>query len=83
MLSFGGRSFLEIFVVEGKNVRSLEPSTAKHMVKERTNRTDWKISKFLTIFQSDSTIDVLYTYCKQSELCKMDDAGENSSIYNI
>lgn len=40
MLSFGGRSFLEIFVVEGKNVRSLEPSTAKHMVKERTNRTD-------------------------------------------
>lgn len=70
MLSFGGRSFLEIFVVEGKNVRSLEPSTTKHMVKERTNRTDWKISKFLTIFRSDSTIDVLYTYCKQNGRCR-------------
>lgn len=33
MLSFGGRSFLEIFVVEGKNVRSLEPSTANIWLK--------------------------------------------------
>lgn len=40
MLLFGGRSFLEIFVVEGKNVRFFELFIVKYMVKERINRID-------------------------------------------